>query len=120
MPKLSWLPAAKDLETIARNIGLVRPPDPPDILGTLATALGDELVQATEYAAGLLFKLVLDTVPYGKDSWAYAVEAARVILIVNGYQAGRISHEKIQALRSDVEQGLVDSPDEIGLRLTTL
>ena len=115
-----WLPSARELETIARNLGVKAPPEPDGILRHLAAAIDDTAEPTALYAAGLLYKLVLVTRPYGDVSWAYALEAARVLLITNGHMATRISQERAELLRADVEAGRVTSAAEIGRRLTEL
>lgn len=115
-----WLPSATELETIARNLGVKALPEPDGILTHLAAAIDDIPEPTALYAAGLLYKLVLMTLPYGDVSWAYALEAARVLLITNGHMATRISQERSEQLRADVEAGRVTSAVEIGRRLTEL
>lgn len=115
-----WLPSAKELEAIARNLGVKGPAEPEGILAHLAGAIADVAEPSTAYAAGLLYKLVLMTRPYGDVSWAYALEAARVVLLANGHPAARISQERTERLRADVESGAVTGAVEIGRRLLEL
>lgn len=115
-----WLPSPAELETIARNLGVKAGPEPDGILAHLAGAICDTAQPTAVYAAGLLYKLVIITRPYGDASWAYALEAARVLLIANGHIATRISRERSEQLRADVETGRVTSAVEIGQRLAEL
>lgn len=115
-----WLPSPVELETIARNLGVKAPAEPDGILAHLAAAINDTAGPTAVYAAGLLYKLVIITRPYGDDSWAYALETARVLLIANGHVATRISQERSEQLRGDVEAGRVTSAAEIGQRLVEL
>jgi hypothetical protein len=108
------------LETIARSLGVKSPPEPDGILAHLAALLTDTPEPTATQTAGLLYKLVLMTRPYGDESWAYALEAARVVLIANGHPAGRISQERSEQLRAEVEAGRVTSAVEIGRRLVNL
>lgn len=113
-----WLPTGRDLGTIAQNIGLKRPPEPDGVLTQVAGLLVDETVR--ENAAGLLYRLVALTRPYGEDSGLFALEAARVVLIANAFPAARISRERADALWRDVEAGADITATEIGLRLVEL
>ena len=113
-----WLPTARDLETIAANIGIKQPAEPDGVLGQLAGLLAAETVR--EYAAGLLYKLVALTRPYGDDSAVFALEAARVVLIANGFPAARINRERAAALWDDVEAGRLATAGEIGQRIAEL
>jgi hypothetical protein len=115
-----WLPSARELDAIARNLGVKAGPEPEGILAHLAGAVADTEEPTTVYAAGLLYKLVLMTRPYGGDSWAYALEAARVVLLANGHPAARISQERSERLRADVESGALTAAVEIGRRLLDL
>lgn len=119
MPEPAWLPTRADLETIATNTGF-KQPEPFDVLNTVAAALRAEAFESTEDAAGLLYQLIMATRPYAEDSWAYALEAARVVLIANGFPFRHTNHERVQALRDDVESGLLAAPSDIGRRLTAL
>lgn len=113
-----WLPTGRDLETIARNVGLAQPPEPKEILGQIAGLLADQ--GGRESTAGLLYKLVALTRPYGDASGLYALEAARVVLIANGFPAARINRERAAALWEDVEAGAAATAADIGRRLTEL
>ena len=113
-----WLPTGGDLETIAANVGLKQPPEPPGVLGRIAGLLADQGGRA--HTAGLLYKIVAMTRPYGQDSRLFALEAARVVLIANGFIATRISRERADILWADVEAGSCATAGDIGRRLTEL
>lgn len=120
MPERSgiWLPAGADLETIARNIGIKSAPEPDGILGQITGLLADQ--GSRESTAGLLYKLIALTRPYGDASALLALEAARVVLIANGFPAARIDRERAAALWEDVEVGAAATAADIGRRLTEL
>lgn len=113
-----WLPTGADLETIARNIGIKAEPEPAGILGQVAGLLADQ--GSRESTAGLLYKLGALTRPYGDASGLFALEAARVVLIANGYPAARINRERAETLWLDVETGSAATAADIGQRLTEL
>ena len=114
-----WRPSAHELETIARNIGL-KQAEPDGILAHLAAALHDDPAADLATTAGLLYKLILVTRPFAENSWTFALEAARVLMIANGFPATRISYERAQALHDDVESGRLTFAAEIGQRLKDL
>lgn len=119
MPDLGlWVPGGRDLETVAYNVGIKQPPEPDGVLGQLAGLLAEQPDRAS--TAGLLYKLVALTRPYAESSELFALEAARVILIANGYPAARINRERAEQLWADVESGRVATASEIGRRLTEL
>lgn len=113
-----WLPTGRDLETIAVNVGLKQPPKPADVLEQTAGLLAGQ--GSRVHTAGMLYKIVTMTKPYGHDSRLFALEAARVLLIANGFIAGRISPERADALWGDVESGRCATAGDIGRRLTEL
>jgi len=113
-----WLPSGRDLGAIAVNIGLKQLPEPSGILGQIAGLLADQ--GSREHTAGLLYKIVAMTRPYGEDTRLFALEAARVVLIANGFPAARISRERAESLWLDVEAGHLGTAVEIGQRLTQL
>jgi hypothetical protein len=113
-----WLPAGADLETIARNIGIKSAPEPDGVLAQLAGLLADQ--GSRESTAGLLYKLIALTRPYGEASALLALEAARVVLIANGFPAARINPERAAALWDHVESGAAATAADIGRRLTEL
>lgn len=115
-----WLPSARELETIASNLGVKASAEPDGILTRITGALDETAEPTALYAAGLLYKLVLTARPYGEVSWAFALEAARVVLIVNGHVATRISQERSERLRAEVEAGTIATAAEIGRRITAL
>lgn len=112
------MPTGRDLETIAGNVGIKQKPEPDGVLGQLAGLLAEQPDRAT--AAGLLYKLVTLTRPYGEYSELFALEASRVLLIANGYPAARINRERAELLWAEVETGRVATAGEIGRRLTEL
>jgi hypothetical protein len=119
VPELGlWLPSGRDLDTIARNIGIKQAPEPDGILAQIAGLLADQGTR--EHTAGLLYKIVAMTRPYGDASGLYALEAARVVLIANGHPAARINRERAEALWLDVEAGQAATAAEIGRRLAEL
>ena len=113
-----WLPTGGDLGTIAANVGLGRPPEPAGVLDQIAGLLADQGGRA--HTAGILYKIVAMTRPYGPDSRLFALEAARVVLIANGFLATRISPERADGLWADVEAGKCATAGDIGRRLTEL
>jgi hypothetical protein len=120
MPEPSglWLPSGRDLETIARNVGVKAAPEPEGILGQIAGLLAEQ--GGRDATAGLLYKLVAMTRPFGEVSGLFALEAARVLLIANGFPAARISRDAAAALWEDVDAGRAATGAEIGRRLTEL
>jgi hypothetical protein len=113
-----WLPSGRDLATIAGNIGIKQVPEPEAVLGQIAGLLAEQGTR--EATAGLLYKLIALTRPYGEMSGLFALEAARVVLIANGFPAARISRERAEALWLDVEAGRAATAADIGRRLTEL
>lgn len=113
-----WLPTGGDLGTIAANVGLKQPPEPAAVLDQIAGLLADQGPRA--HTAGMLYKIVAMTRPYGEDSRLFALEAARVVLIANGFIATRISRERADGLWDDVEAGRCATAADIGRRLTEL
>lgn len=113
-----WLPSGRDLETIAVNIGIKLAPEPDGILGQLSGLLADQADRVT--AAGMLYKLVALTRPFGNASGLYALEAARVVLIANAFPAARINRDHAEALWLEVEAGTIATAAEIGRRITEL
>lgn len=113
-----WLPTGADLETVAVNIGLKRPPEPAEVLDQIAGLLADQ--GGRTHTAGMLYKIVAMTRPYADDSRLFALEAARVILVANGFPAARISRDRADRLWADVEAGTASTVGDIGRRLTEL
>lgn len=113
-----WLPTGRDLEVIAWNIDIKSPPEPQDALSNIASLLaaaGDR-----SHAAGLLYKLVAAVRPYDRLTELFALEAARVVLIANGFPAARIDRDRAAALWDDMDTGKVTTAREIGARLVDL
>jgi hypothetical protein len=100
------------------NIGLKQLPEPAGILSQIAGLLADQ--GSREHTAGLLYKIVAMTRPYGEDTRLFALEAARVVLIANGFPAARISRERADTLWLDVEAGNATTAADIGRRLVDL
>lgn len=113
-----WLPSGRDLEVIARNIDIKAPPEPPGALGHIASLLAEAADRS--HAAGLLYKLVAAVRPFDALTPLFALEAARVVLLANGYPAVRIDRERAAALWADVDAGLVATAREIGQRIVNL
>jgi hypothetical protein len=113
-----WLPTGGDLATVAANVGLKQPPEPAGVLDQIAGLLADQGARA--HTAGMLYKIVAMTRPYGPDSRLFALEAARVVLIANGFIATRISRERADGLWADVGSGACATAGDIGRRLTEL
>lgn len=116
MPEVRYHLTGQDLHTIANGIGL-RPATSPGILATIADAARDEDLES---AAGIVFKLVLATRPFGDDSVIFALEASRVFLYANGLRLGKADVARAEALVAAVEKGQLDDPAEIGKRLIAL
>jgi hypothetical protein len=100
------------------NIGLKQLPEPPGILSQIVGLLAGQ--GSREHTAGLPYTMVAMTSPYGEDTRLFALEAARVVFIANGFAAARISRERADTLRLDVEAGNVTTAVDIGRRLTEL
>jgi hypothetical protein len=122
VPQVRYRFTGRDLETIARNIGITRAPEPPgvlaDIAAAIAAAIDDTDVQKT---AGLLFTAILTARPLADDSIAFALEAARTFLIANGVRVARITDpERVLTLVDAVRTRALEDADEIGKRLAAL
>lgn len=113
-----WLPSGADLEVIARNVGIKAPVEPDGALGHIASLLAESAERS--HAAGLLYRLVAAVRPYGELTPLFALEAARVVLIANGFPAARIDRERAAALWDDVDAGGIATARDIGQRLTGL
>jgi len=109
---------ARDLATVARNIGIASAPEPDTVLESIAQAGDHTQVQA---AAGLLFSAILTARPFGADSIAFAVEATRTFLIANGVRITRIvDPDRAVTLAEAVRSHTLEGADEIGKRLIAL
>jgi len=118
VPQIRYRFTGRDLETIARNIGITRAPEPPGVLADIAAAIDDTDVQKT---AGLLFTAILTARPLADDTVAFALEAARTFLIANGVRVARITDpERVLTLVDAVRTGALEDADEIGKRLAAL
>lgn len=106
----------RDLETIARNIGITTAPEPPGVLTDIAAAIDDT---DTQKAAGLLFTAILTARPLADDTIAFAIEASRTFLIANGVRVARITDpDRVLTLVEAVRTNALEDADEIGKRLT--
>jgi hypothetical protein len=118
VPEVRYRFTGRDLETIARNIGITQAPEPKGVLADIAAAIDDPDVQK---AAGLLFTAILTARPLADDSIAFATEACRTFLIANGVRVARITdHDRVIALVEAVRTRALEDADEIGKRLAAL
>ena len=118
MSEVRYRFTARDLATVARNIGIASAPEPDGVLDGITRAVDHTQVQA---AAGLLFTASLTARPFGADSIAFAVEATRTFLIANGIRITRIvDPDRALALAETVRSGALEDADEIGKRLIAL
>lgn len=118
MPQVRYRFTGRDLQTIARNIGVTTAPEPPGVLSDIAAAVDAADVH---HAAGLLFTAILTARPLAGDSIAFATEAARTFLIANGVRVARITDpERVLTLVDAVRTGALQDADEIGKRLAAL
>jgi hypothetical protein len=118
VPAVRYAFTARDLATIARNIGLGAAPQPDGVLDDIARAAVHPEVQAS---AGLLFTAVLAARPFAADSIAFAIEATRTFLIANGVRVSRIADPgRVLALAESVRSRALEDADEIGKRLIAL
>lgn len=118
MPPVRYRFTGRDLQTIARNIGVTTAPEPEGVLTDIAAAVDDPDAQK---AAGLLFTAILTARPLAGDSIAFALEAARTFLIANGVRVARITDpERVLALVEAVRSRTLEDADEIGKRLASM
>jgi len=112
---VSYHLTAADLQDIATGIGL-RPATPRGVLDRIANARHGDL----ETSAGTLFMAALAARPYDEGSEIFALEAARVLLYVNGRRLGQADIARAEALVAAVTGGQLEDAAEIGKRLVAL